>query len=171
MAQRHGRGPMSAGAPGTTKRLSQLAIRRMIRHSQRSWWEAEYTHGATLAEWGTLINTALTPLGLGQTSRWETIPKDGMCALRLWCPNGQVGELRGPAHRFFQLKAGVFIIGPNQSYCDAHIIGVVRGDQGECQCLAWDTRQGALLDYEDNIRAMSRYGIGALALDVQGIRI
>lgn len=153
----------------TTARLSQWAIGRMIKASQRSWWEAEYTSGHTIAEWHTLTNTLLTPFGRGASSRWEEIPKAGMCAVRLWCPNGETCEIRGQERRFFQLKVGVFMVGPNQSVCDAQLIGYVHDSDGNCACYAWETREQRLISFTDNVRAMAYRQIGPLSLEVQGV--
>src|SRR5262245_38287834 len=93
-------------APSTTRHLTSLAIAQMVKLARRSWWAALYRDGHQLFEWGTLMTLPLTPLGLGRTSRWEEVTKDGMISLRLLAPNGQVGELWGEPHHFFQLKVG-----------------------------------------------------------------
>jgi len=106
-----------------------------------------------LSEWDTLVAKILLPLGPGSSSRWEDIPKDGMVGLRLLCPKGNtihVGELEAPeGHRFFQLKVGgktvtmtfggASVTPTSGHYQDAHIIGVVKDDQGNCLCRAWET--------------------------------
>ena len=146
----------------------------MIRASGRSWWQARYSDGRVLSEWETLQGEPLLPAGLGASSRWEEVPKDKMVGLRLLCPNGMAGELEAPeGHKFFQLKSGVVQIGPGKSqhYIDAHIIGVVSDDKGNCCCRAWDYHLGRLLDFEDNIFNMRYLHIGRLSLDVQQLKV
>lgn len=127
------------------------AIALMIRKSGRSWWEARYTSGRVLSEWDTFSGREASlklPLGtvgfgFGNTSRWEEVPKNGMIGLRLLCPNGMAGELEAPdGHRFFQIKHGGIDVptggGAGRRYTDAHIIGVVKDDEGTCVCRAWE---------------------------------
>ena len=151
-------------------------IAAMICNSGRSWWEARYSNGRTLAEWDTLQSKIRLPLGLGRSSQWENVNKDGMIGLRLLCPNGRAAELEAPeGHKFIQLKAGTLDIGfggaQGGRFCDAHIIGVVRDTiTGDCFCRAWETRQWWLIEFYDNIYNMKYRQIGHLSLDVQGIR-
>jgi hypothetical protein len=91
----------------------------------------------------------LLPVLSSRTSRWEEIPKKGMVGLRLLCPNGMVGELEAPeGHKFFQLKVGSVGVkvsmgnngrNPLIREQEAHIIGVVKDDEGNCLCRAWET--------------------------------
>src|SRR5262245_41621796 len=77
----------------------------MILAAGRSWWEAQYANGKTVAEWDTLQGSVFTPLGNPATSRWEEIDKQNLVALRLLCPNGKAGELRTTgSYTLFQLK-------------------------------------------------------------------
>jgi len=112
---------------------------QLIKWSGRSWWQCEYSNGDSLSEWDTLTGKILQPIRKGgKTSRWEEISKDKMIRLRLFCPNGQFGQLESKdGRKFFQLKVGGYIVGQGQ-YCDAHIIGVVLNDAGECNCFAWE---------------------------------
>ncbi len=128
--------------PTTTRSLHGAAMMQMVKLSGRPWWAVLYRDGHQLYEWGTLMHSLLTPLGLGRTSRWEEIPKDGMVSLRLVCPDGSMGELWGRAHSFFQLKCGVWSIGVSRSRCQAHVIGVVQTSAGDCQCYAWESARG-----------------------------
>jgi len=149
-------------------------ISAMIMHSGRSWWQARYADGKVLSEWDTLTDKVKLPVGPGRTSRWELVPKKGMVGLRLLCPNGMAGELQAPdGHKFFQLKAGGFMVlpGGGQHYVDAHIIGVVEDTEGNCLCRAWDYRQRLLIQFRDNIYNMKYLNIGKLSLEVQGVRI
>lgn len=113
--------------------------RQLIKWSGRSWWQCEYSNGNILSEWDTLTGKILTPIKKGgSTSRWEEIPKENMLRLRLFCPNGQLGQVESKEGRkFFQLKIGGFMVGEGQ-YCDAHIIGVVINDKGDCNGWAWE---------------------------------
>ncbi|MGD0857610.1 MAG: hypothetical protein ABSA18_17710 [Dehalococcoidia bacterium] len=116
------------------------------------------------------------PLGLGRSSQWENVNKDGMVGLRLLCPNGMAGELEAPeGHKFFQLKAGGIDIGFGRvkggRYCDAHIIGVVKDASGSCFCRAWETQEARLTEFYDNIFAMKYRNIGRLSTEVQGLRV
>ena len=148
----------------------------MIRASGRSWWQARYSDGKVLSEWDTLTDRKLVPLGLGASSRWEEVPKDKMLGLRLLCPNGMAGELEAPeGHRFFQLKSGGTTVGTSvrgyQHYVEAHIIGVVTDDKGNCLCRAWDCHRQRLLEFRDNVFSMKFLNIGKLNLDVQQVKV
>jgi len=153
-------------------------IAAMIKRSGRSWWQARYTNGKTLAEWDTLTGKLLLPGGNGKSSRWEEVPKKGMIGLRLLCPSGMAGELEAPeGHRFFQLKIGGVGVGMGAGgggvhrFCDAHIIGVVTDIKGNCFCRAWETKERRLIEFQDNIHNMKYRNIGALSLEVQQLRV
>lgn len=153
-------------------------IAAIIKHSGRSWWQARYSSGRVLSEWDTLTGKLLLPSGNGKSSRWEEVPKKGMVGLRLLCPNGMAGELEAPeGHRFFQLKAGGIGVGIGvggsgvHRFCDAHIIGVVLDDKGNCLCRAWETKERCLIEFQDNIYNMKYQNIGQLSLEVQGLKI
>ena len=128
--------------------MNQL-IAQMIKASGRSWWQARYADGRVLSEWDTMTTRLLLPVLSSRTSRWEEIPKKGMVGLRLLCPNGMVGELEAPEGcKFFQLKVGRVGVkmgagdGEDNRLVheqDAHIIGVVKDDEGNCLCRAWET--------------------------------
>jgi len=152
----------------------------MIRRSGRSWWQARFSSGKILNEWDTLTGKIHLPTSNNKTSRWEEINKKGMVGLRLLCPNGMAGELEAPeGHRFFQLKAGGMNVGIGftggvagvKRFCDAHIIGVVEDDNGNCLCRAWETKERRLIEFYDNIHNMRYRNIGALSLDVQQLKV
>lgn len=150
----------------------------MIRSSGRSWWQARYSNGKVLSEWDTLTGKLLLPLGGGESSRWEEVPKKGMVGLRLLCPSGMCGELEAPeGYRFIQLKVGGIDVGMGagktvtRRFCDAHIIGVVLNGDGNCFCRAWETKERRLIEFRDNVFRMKYRGIGPLALGVQGVRL
>ena len=152
-------------------------IAAMIRHSGRSWWQARYSTGKVLSEWDTMTTKVLLPSNNGKSSRWEDVPKDGMVGLRLLCPNGMAGELEAPeGHKFFQLKTGGLDVGfgpggKTRRYCDAHIIGVVMNDKGDCFCRAWETQEKRLIEFRDNVFKIKYRGIGRLSIEVQQLRI
>lgn len=144
------------------------------RMSGRSWWEAMYANGDTLAEWDTLQHTLLSPFGKGATSRWDEVSKHQMVRLRLICPNGQIGELVDPSregYHFFQLKVGVRYVGRDQSFCKAHLIGLVLNPNGDCICRAWEPDSGHLTEFTDNVFALTYKHIGPLSLELQGLRV
>ena len=155
-------------------------IADMIRCSGRSWWQARYSDGRVLSEWDTITDKVRLPTGNGRSSRWEEAPKEGMVGLRLLCPNGMAGELEAPeGFRFFQLKAGGMDVGIGftggvagiRRFCDAHIIGVVENDEGNCLCRAWEVQERRLIEFRDNIYNMKYRNIGRLSLDVQQLRV
>lgn len=147
----------------------------MIKLSGRSWWEAQYLSGKVVAEWDTLQGEIFNPLGNQATSRWEEIPKAGLVAIRLLCPNGQAGELRTTgSYSIFQLKSGrvsVTVSPQNFSgnrsqnlHCLYHIIGAIVDTNGKCMCYAWDYEAKTLLKFEDNVTNMAFDNIGQLNL-------
>lgn len=151
----------------------------MILASGRSWWEAQYASGKTVAEWDTLQGSIFTPMGNPATSRWEEIEKHSLAALRLLCPNGKAGELRSTgSYCLFQLKSGSIavpagpigiagrlgdLIAPEQ-HCRYHVIGAVTDTNGSCDCYAWDYQGKRLLKFQDNVQHMAFNGIGPLNL-------
>lgn len=117
----------------------------LVRLSGRSWWQAKYVGGKVLSEWDTVpgirTSTSRPRSENWRSTRWEEVPKQGLVALRLLCPDGRAGELQtnNPEGRFVQLKVGGFNASGSSiaRYCDAHLIGVV-GDDGSMQCWAWE---------------------------------
>lgn len=155
-------------------------IELMIRRSGRSWWQVRYIDGKVLSEWETLQSGMKLPIGAGNSSRWEEINKFGIVGIRLLCPNGIAAELEGSlGTQFIQLKAGGIDVafgftgkvkGVNR-FCDAHIIGAILDAEGNCFCRAWETKEKKLIQFEDNIHNMKYRNIGALNLDVQGVKV
>lgn len=155
-------------------------IALMIKTSGRSWWQVRYSDGRVLSEWDTLQGEIRLPIGQGKSSQWEEIPKYGMVGIRLLCPNGMAAELEGVlGTQFLQLKAGGIDVAMGftgnikgmRRYCDAHIIGAVEDTAGNCFCRAWETQEKRLITFRDNIHDMKYRNIGALNLDVQGIKV
>lgn len=147
---------------------------KMIMLSKRSWWEAMYHGGKTISEWETLQSGILNPFGDPATSRWEEIGKRGLRALRLLCPNGQVGELRTEIdYALFQLKSGVISVGVasgEEMHCHYHIIGAVVDGNGKCECRAWDYRNKTMLTFSDYVTHMAFDNIGPLSLEAVGVK-
>lgn len=152
----------------------------MIKHSKRSWWQVRYSDGKVINEWDTLTDKIRLPISRGNSSRWEELNKEGMVGIRLLCPNGMAGELEAnEGHRFFQLKAGgmdvgigfIGSIGNVKRFCDAHIIGIVEDDNGNCLCRAYETKERRLIEFYDNIHNMRYRNIGALNLEVQQLKV
>jgi len=151
-------------------------ISGLIAHSGRSWWQARYIDGRVLSEWDTLVGSKLLPVSIGRSSRWEEISKKGMIGLRLLCPNGMAGELEAPeGYKFFQLKVGYFDIaigkGGNHRSTGSHIIGVVKDDNGNCLCRAWNYKKQELLQFEDNVFDFKYEHLGILSLEVQQLKV
>lgn len=153
---------------------------KMVMLSGRSWWQVMYAGGKELCEWETLQGKLLNPLGNPATSRWEEIEKRNLRAVRILCPNGQVGELRTEQDfALFQLKSGVISIGAGMAgqelpkeelHCHYHIIGAVLDSNGKCECRAWDYRNKTMIKFSDNVLHMAFNGIGPLSLEAVGIK-
>jgi hypothetical protein len=145
-----------------------------LRATGRSWWQAKYADGHEISEWQTLKD-----LGNVESSRWQETPRKGMRALRVLCPNGEVGEVSASSdHKLFQLRQSVFAPG-FRAQTLAHLIGVVVDANGGCDCFVWEPAyldvQGVKVPgrlvgpFQDNVLAM-RYGtIGPLGLDALGL--
>lgn len=102
---------------------------------------------------------------------WLDLPKRGRQAIRLYCPNGQVAELGTTVDatgRIFQLKTAVAAVGKG-SRTTSHLIGLVDGLNGECQCAAWDYGTRRLLTFRDNVNQMRYAQIGAIAVEHVGL--
>lgn len=142
-----------------------LLDKMRILGSNRSWWQVRYASGKVVSEWQTLqLVKSFLPIGSNKSSRWEEILKFGIRGLYLLCPNGMVGALEADGeYQFFQLKVGGVGIGLGQ-YCDAHIIGKVDDDNGNCVLWAWEYREQQLKRFEDNVTNLRYCNIGALSL-------
>jgi hypothetical protein len=117
--------------------------------SQRSWWQVRYSDGRELSEWETVIGApknARPDSAIWRETRWEDVPKRGIVAMRLLCPNGLAGNLEtnNPEGRFFQLKDGALDVAfmgggsiATRKRAAAHIIGCV-GDDGEADCWSYE---------------------------------
>ncbi len=150
-----------------TVAVGQSALEQMVVGTGRSWWQAGFADGKVVSEWDTTTGTTQLPArNVGHTSRWEELPKKGLRALRLLCPNGMVGHLETTSdHKLFQLKVGtVSFRGSRQ--CRAHLIGKIVDMNGGCELMAFEVEAGRLVGpIQDNVLALAYQGIGALALD------
>jgi hypothetical protein len=114
-----------------------------------SWWEAFYEDGRTIGEWDSILEdrrkVKVPKRGMAASSRWEEISHKGMRGLRLIGPDGHVADLRSETDdKFFQFKQGIAVLGQRDQrrmaglHREAHIIGVVVSDRGDCVCFAWE---------------------------------
>jgi hypothetical protein len=109
----------------------------------------------------------------GWRSRWEEVEKAGMIGLRLLCPNGQAGELEAQRdHALFQFKVGTAMARPDQStyaHQQAHVIGAITNDRGDCHCFAWEP--GGLAEFDDNVHWFRRHKVGPLGIENLGLKV
>lgn len=136
--------------------LDPSALR--ARTTGRCWWRVRYHDGRVTNEW--------------DGPDWSLLPRTGLVAVRLYCPNGKVAELGNSvdaSDRLFQLKGGTLTAGKGRR-TDFHLIGLVTGTDGQCRCAAWEYGPGRLLTFEDNVYAMQYQSIGRLNFEVLGIR-
>lgn len=135
--------------------LDPAALRARV--TGRSWWMVRYRDGQTVNEW--------------DGPDWSLLPRTGLQAVRLYCPNGQVAELGNSvdaSDRLFQLKVAVASAGAGRQQL-AHLIGIVTGTDGQCQVAAWEPEPGRLLTFEDNVFHFAYHGLGMLAMEHVGI--
>jgi hypothetical protein len=149
----------------------------LIRASGRPWWQARYRSGRVVSEWDTVLDPVrkLLPHRENWRSRWEEIPKAGLCGVRLLCPNGIAAELEAERdYSLFQLKVGGFALGRaggSERWCDAQVIGLVLDGSGACRLRAWEVQGQRLVDVDDNVTFLQYRKIGPLGLDALGIRV
>lgn len=163
-----------------TTALGQVALGAWVASTRRSWWQAGYRDGKVVNEWDTIpggikLAVIVAAAREGEKSRWEELPKRGLRSLRLLTPIGRVGHLETDADfRLFQLKVGGTSIsaggGRNSRWQDAHLIGKVINSDGDCELMVFDGKElhGPL---PDNVLDLQYKKVGALNLDVLGIRI
>lgn len=126
--------------------------------TQRSWWRVRYSDGRTINEWDGID--------------WSAIPRKGLVAVRLYCPNGQVAELGNTneaGERVFQFKGATMTLGRG-SRTDFHLIGIVTGLHGECHCAAWEYATCKLATFQDNVFHMQYQNVGVVSADHVGIK-
>jgi hypothetical protein len=123
----------------------------------RSYWRLRYTDGTVISEW---------------ECDWSLVPKHGRQALRLHCPNGQIAELGNTLDadgKLFQFKGGLLTIGAGRETL-YQLIGIVDSANGDCRCAVWDYGKRELVSFRDNINNMQYANVGAVSLDVMGLR-
>lgn len=133
-----------------------------VRLSGRPWWQARYLDGKVVSEWDTIPNLILRN---GSRSRWEELSRVGLRGLALICPDGQYAALEAKRdYALFQFKVGGFQLGRG-NYCNAQVIGVVEGDNGECSCFAWEVAEKRLTGpFPDSVLNMRYRQVGPLGL-------
>jgi hypothetical protein len=101
---------------------------------------------------------------------WSLAPQHGRKAVRLCCPNGQVAELGGSdaEGRLFQFKGGMLTGGMRSTRY--HLIGIIDALDGTCRCAVWDYEDKTLKTFIDNAYGLKFESVGALNLDVLGLR-
>lgn len=177
-----------------TTLTGQLSLMGWVARTGRSWWQVGYEGGKVLHEWETTqasrdsIRRLVAPLlaSGGHTSRWEEIPKKGIRAIRLLCPNGQLAGLETTYdYRVFQLKAGGVAVaqgagsemsGPVTRYTDGHLIGCLDGDNGDAVIYYYDLARKKLVGpvRENIVTGIRLFNIGPLdarAREHLGIRL
>jgi hypothetical protein len=132
--------------------------------SRRAYWQCRYRDGRIVSEW---------------ERDWIALPRTGLVACRLVCPNGQVGEVGNSvdaSDRILQFKiavAGVGSGGEGGRATVAHVIGILNNPNGDCTLFAWEPEPGRLVGpLSDNFHAME-YGGGTLRqfnADVLGVK-
>jgi hypothetical protein len=155
--------------------ISRLPFSALVRISRRSWWEVQMVGGRTLGEWQTTGGLEMPLARLAGLSRWSELDHSKVVAARLWCPNGEIAEVRatGP-YRVLQFKSGRRMAmpgaGESDTVVEAHVIGTLIDDVGGCECWEWTTR--GLARFRDNVRQLHlRYGQGPLNLEALGLRL
>ncbi len=129
----------------------------------RPFWQARYHDGREVSEWEV---------------DWSLLPRRGLVAVRLVCPDGAVGVLGNSvdaSDRLLQFKVGfadVSLDGPGGGMTtSAQVIGMLKDTSGTVQCWAWETNPGRLVGpFLDNWFDF-RYGaVGPLSPEVLGVR-
>lgn len=146
---------MNAKFLSALQTLDATALRARVQ--RRSYWRLRMTDGRIINEYDV---------------DWSLAPSAGRQALRLYCPNGKVAELGNPddvTGRLFQFKSAIVTAGA-QHGTTAHVIGIIDGTNGECQCAAWEYGSERLVTFRDNVHAFQYESVGALNPDVLGIR-
>jgi len=155
-------------------RFASKPFALQVKLSKRSWWEVMFLGGATLGEWQTadVKRGFVLPLPwLQARTKWEDVDHSKVVAARLWCPNGEMAEVRstGP-NRVIQFKVGgVSTAGP---WIEGHVLGVLTDDQGGCDCWMWYVAGGRLIRFQDNILTMhERFKVGPFSIEALDLKL
>ena len=126
---------------------------------QRPYWALRYTDGRIVNEWEV---------------DWSQAPLKGRQRIRLYCPNGDVGEFgdtRDATGQFVQFK--VATRGNSGEHLLAHVIGMIHGTDGQVTCAAWEFQADGsgrrVGPWEDNVYRMAYHELGALNADHLGL--
>jgi hypothetical protein len=146
---------MPAALSSALQLLDPVALRARVQ--RRSYWSLRYTDGRVVQEWEV---------------DWSLVPARSRQSLRLYCPNGQVAEMGNTddaAGRLFQFKGATMTAGVG-SRTDFHVIGILTGAQGQCDCAAWDYAEQRLVTFRDNVHQFAYGQVGPINPAVLGIR-
>lgn len=135
-----------------------------LRATGRSWWQARYAGGREISEWQTLSDVRNV-----ESSRWQETPRRGMRALRILCPNGEIGEVSATSdNKLWQLRQVAFVPGMRSQQL-AHLIGVVHNERGDADCFAWIPSYGEPHPITGVVRVVAGHLIGPFADNVLNI--
>lgn len=134
--------------------FSRATALAMARLCGRPFWQARYRDGRIVSEW---------------ERDWLDLSRKGLVALRLVCPNGQVGQVgndEDAAGRLFQFKVATANVGaggaPSARRTAAYVIGIRHGEN-DCTLFAWEAGRGVLVGpIADRFHGMA-YGGGVMA--------
>jgi hypothetical protein len=155
-------------------RFASKPFALQIRLSGRSWWEVMYQGGRTIGEWqtaGVLRGFELPLPGIQARTRWEDLDHSKIVAARLWCPNGQIGEVTasGP-NRVFQFKVGTATSAGRS--LDQHVLGTLVDAEAGCECWEWESRSRALIRFEASFLTLhERYKVGPFSAAALGLKL
>lgn len=132
--------------------IKLLTARARSAATRRAYWQARFTDGRVVSEWEV---------------DWSLLPQRGLREVALVCPNGKVGVVGwggDGAGRFVQFKmAYAHGWGLNSMTTEAHLVGIVHGNDGEATFYRWEPEAFRLIGpYEDNVGpGRMQYGGGA----------
>jgi hypothetical protein len=107
-----------------------LAAKARAGVRRRAYWQVRYRDGTVVSEW---------------ERDWLDLPRTGLVACRLVCPNGRVGEVGNgvdASDRLFQFKVARAAAGLGRATV-AHVIGILNAPDGACTLFAWEPEGGS----------------------------
>lgn len=135
----------------------------------RSYWQVRYRDGTTRHE---------------LQCEWTDLPRKGLVAARLICPNGQIAEVGNDSggdisDRLFQFKNAsadiVMSVGGGamggSRRTESQILGLVQDPSGKCYCVAWNYRRQQLEQFVDNLFFFQYGNPGPLSFEVLGVKL
>lgn len=132
--------------------------------SGRSWWVLHYRDDSYRYEWQEHVGGSqiLMPNhNFSAISEWENTSKKNVIRAMLICPNGQIGGFNEPS-LLFQFKKGHASINADNIWCDAHILGNVTDENGECDLISYEPMSNKLITIRDNVNDIKYQNIGKL---------